>query len=57
MHSQGKDVRLRIRLSTELKERLRAWADRRDKTLSAYVRQVLQEQVNDEVISDIERKI
>jgi len=57
MHSQGKSARLRIRLSPELKDRLRVWADRNDKTLSAYTRQVLQEKINDEILSDIDRKL
>ncbi len=57
MHSQGKSARLRIRLSPELKDRLRVWADRNDKTLSAYTRQVLQEKINEEMLSDIERKL
>ncbi|WP_423824522.1 DUF6290 family protein [Salinibacter ruber] len=57
MHSQGKDVRLRIRLSTDLKERLKTWAERNDTSVSAYVRQALQEKINDEILSDIDRKL
>jgi len=57
MYSQGKDVRLRIRLSTDLKERLKTWAERNDTSVSAYVRQALEEKINEEILSDIDRKL
>ena len=58
MRSQEKDVRLRIRLSTELKERLKTWAERSEKkSVSAYVRQALEEKINEEILSDIDRKL
>ena len=57
MHSQGKCDRLRIRLSPELKSRLETWAERNDTSVSAYVRQALQEKINDEILSDIDRKL
>ncbi|MCS4185228.1 DUF6290 family protein [Salinibacter ruber] len=57
MHSQGKSARLRIRLSAELKERLKTWAERNEKSVSAYVRQALEEKINEEILSDIDRKL
>jgi hypothetical protein len=57
MHKEGLSERLRLRITPKLEERLKRWAERNDTSVSAYVRQALQEKINDEILSDINRKL
>lgn len=57
MHKEGLSERLRLRITPELEERLETWADRNDTSVSAYVRMALNEKINSEILSDIERKL
>ncbi|MCS3758289.1 putative HicB family RNase H-like nuclease [Salinibacter ruber] len=57
MHKEGLSERLRLRITPKLEERLKTWAERNDTSVSAYVRQALQEKINDEILSDIDRKL
>ncbi len=57
MHEEGLSERLRLRITPKLEERLKTWAERNDTSVSAYVRQALEEKINEEILSDIDRKL
>ncbi|MBB4062775.1 plasmid mobilization protein [Salinibacter ruber] len=57
MHKEGLSERLRIRITPALKERLERRAERNERSVSEYVRHALQEKINDEILSDIDRKL
>ncbi|MCS3613522.1 putative HicB family RNase H-like nuclease [Salinibacter ruber] len=57
MHKEGLSERLRLRITPKLEERLKTWAKRNDTSVSQYVRQALEEKINEEILSDIDRKL
>lgn len=57
MHADTKDERVRLRVSSQLLERARKWADRHDESLSAYFRGAVRQRMNEDLLNDIDTEL
>lgn len=56
MHGETKSERIRFRVKASVEARARKWADRRGLSLSAYVREALRRQMDEDLRNDIHSK-